>query len=71
MSAYISGDADADGPPNITTLPAACARAAISWICGAWTCMPLTSTASAQAKSASVASRMFSSMKRTGHACGM
>jgi hypothetical protein len=52
-------------------LPAACARAQMSLICGFWMCMPLTSTTSAQAKSASVARTMFSSMKRTGQESGM
>ena len=34
-----------------TSLPAALARRAMSRICGAWICMPLTNTTSAQAKS--------------------
>ncbi len=71
MSGYISGEAEADGPPSITGLPAACARSVMSWICEACTCMPLTTTTSAQAKSAAVARRMFSSMKRTGQLSGM
>jgi hypothetical protein len=33
--------------------------------------MPVTSTTSAQAKSACVAGAMFSSTKRTGQRCGM
>ena len=35
---------------------------------GAWTCMPLTRMTSAHSSSAAVALRIFSSMKRTGHA---
>ena len=33
MSGYISGEAEAEGPPSMTTLPAACARSVMSWIC--------------------------------------
>jgi hypothetical protein len=55
----------------MTTLPAACARSVMLWICGAWTCMPLTTTTSAHSNSAAVALRMFSSTKRTGHASGI
>ena len=71
MSGYISGEADGEGPPSMTTLPAACARSAMSWICGACTCMPLTTMTSAHSNSADVAVRMFSSTKRTGHSSGI
>ena len=66
-----TGFAETDGPPRTVTLPAALARRAMSWICAAWMCMPLTRTTSAQAKSAALAGAIFSSMKRTGHCAGI
>ena len=71
MSGYISGEAEAEGPPSTTTLPAACARSVISWTCGACTCMPLTTTTSAHSNSAGLALRMFSSTNRTVHVSGI
>ena len=62
---------DTDGPPSAVTLPAALARAWMSCICGAWMCMPLTSTTSAHAMSAELAAAMFSSTKRTGQPSGI
>ena len=72
MSGYISGEAEADGPPSTTTLPAAWARSAM-----------VVDLRRLHVHAADhhdvrpfefgrrVALRMFSSMKRTGHCCGI
>src|SRR5216683_68763 len=50
--------------------PAAWARRQMSIILWRWTCIPLTNTASAQAKSSSFAGSMFSSTNLTCHPAG-
>ncbi len=70
-SGYFSEAPDTEGPPSTAILPAAWARAQMSWICPSWMCIPETNTASAQAKSAAEARLMFSSMKRHSQFSGM
>ena len=70
-SGYQSAQAETDGPPSTVTLPNRCARSLTSSMQSRWTCMPVTKTASAQAKSSSVAGAMFSSTNRTSHSGGI